>query len=95
MPKVFLSAGHGGSDPGALGNGLKEKDINLQIMLACRDVLVRHGLTVVCSRTKDEDDPVQQEVREANASGADVAVRFHTNAGGGDGSESFYWPTSD
>lgn len=94
MPKVFLSAGHGGSDPGALGNGLREKDINLGIMLACRDVLERHGLTVICSRTKDEDDPVQQEVREANASGADVAVSFHTNAGGGDGSESFYWPTS-
>ncbi len=27
---VFLSAGHGGNDPGAVGNGLKEKDINLQ-----------------------------------------------------------------
>lgn len=94
MPRVFLSAGHGGSDPGALGNGLKEKDINLQIMLACRDVLERHGLTVICSRVKDEDDPVQQEVAEANASGADVAVSFHTNAGGGDGSESFYWHTS-
>lgn len=90
MAKVFLSAGHGGSDPGAIGNGLKEKDINLQIMLACQAELVRHGLTVVCSRTTDENDPVSQEVREANASGADFAVSFHTNAGGGDGSESFY-----
>ena len=27
MAKVFLSAGHGGSDPGATANGLKEKDI--------------------------------------------------------------------
>lgn len=94
MPKVFLSAGHGGSDPGALGNGLKEKDINLQIMLACQEVLLHHGLTVVCSRTTDEYDPVQQEVREANASGADIAFSIHTNAGGGDGSESFYWKTS-
>ena len=94
MAKVFLSAGHGGSDPGAVGNGLKEKNINLQIMLTCRDELVRHGVTVVCSRTTDADDPVQQEVREANASKADIAVSFHTNAGGGDGSESFYWKTS-
>ena len=94
MAKVFLSAGHGGSDPGAVGNGLKEKDINLQIMLACQAELVRHGVTVVCSRTTDANDPVQQEVREANASGADIAVSFHTNAGGGDGSESFYWKTS-
>lgn len=94
MAKVFLSAGHGGSDPGAVANGLKEKDINLQIMLACHAELVRHGLTVVCSRVKDENDPVAQEVAEANASGADVAVSFHTNAGGGDGSESFYYSGS-
>lgn len=91
MSKVFLSAGHGGSDPGAVGFGMKEKDINLNIMLACLDELVKHGVTVVCSRTKDENDPVGSEVREANASGADVAVSFHTNAGGGNGSESYYW----
>lgn len=89
-PIVFLSAGHGGTDPGAVGNGLKEKDINLQILKACKEELERHGVTVVTSRTKDEDDPVGEETREANASGADVAVSFHTNAGGGDGSEAFY-----
>lgn len=94
MTKVFLSAGHGGSDPGATGNGLKEKEINLQIMLACRDYLQDKGYKVICSRVKDENDPVQEEVREANASGADVAVSFHTNAGGGDGSESFYYSGS-
>lgn len=89
--KVFLSAGHGGTDPGAVAYGLKEKDINLTVMGACRDELRRHGVTVVCSRTKDENDPVTQEVKEANASKADVAVSFHANAGGGDGSETFYW----
>lgn len=89
--KVFLSAGHGGIDPGACGNGLKEKDINLQVMLACRDELVRHGVTVVCSRTKDENDPVQEEVQEANRSGCDLAFSIHTNAGGGDGFEAFYY----
>ena len=91
---VFLSAGHGGSDPGATGHGLKEKDINLQIMLACKGELERHGVKVVCSRTKDEYDPVTQEVNEANASKADIAVSFHTNAGGGDGSETFYYSTN-
>jgi N-acetylmuramoyl-L-alanine amidase len=89
MAKVFLSAGHGGSDPGAVGNGIKEKDANLYILLGCRDVLVKHGVTVVCSRTKDENDPVGQEVKEANASGADLAVSFHNNAGGGDGYEAY------
>lgn len=91
---VFLSAGHGGSDPGAVGYGMKEKDINLDIMLACKAELERHGVKVTASRTRDEDDPVGQEVREANASGAEIAVSFHTNAGGGDGSESFYYKGS-
>ncbi len=91
--KVFLSAGHGGNDSGAVGNGLYEKNINLQILLACQAELLRHGLVVVCSRTTDEKDPVNEEVREANASKADIAVSFHTNAGGGNGSETYYYPT--
>lgn len=88
---VFLSAGHGGSNPGAVAYGLKEKDINLNTLLACNEELVRHGVKTVLSRTKDEDDDVYEEVREANASGADVAVSFHANAGGGDGFEGYYW----
>lgn len=91
MPVVFLSAGHGGNDPGAVANGLYEKTINLKILLACKNELVRHGVSVVCSRETDDDDPVSQEVREANASNADIAVSFHTNAGGGDGFEVFYY----
>lgn len=94
MVKVFTSAGHGGSDPGTTAYGLKEKNINLNIMLACRDELKRHGVDVVTSRIKDENDPVNEEVREANASGAKLAVSFHTNAGKGDGSETYYFSTS-
>lgn len=90
-PVVFLSAGHGGSDPGAVAFNMKEKEINLQILLACMSELERHGVVVIPSRTKDEDDPVQSEVREANASGADLAVSFHVNAGRGDGFEAFYY----
>ena len=89
MAKVFLSAGHGGTDPGAVGYGLKEKDINLNVLKACRDELKAHRVKVVCSREKDENDSVGQEVREANASKADIAVSFHINAGGGDGFEAF------
>ena len=89
MPKVFLSAGHGGADPGAVAFGVKEKDINLQTLLACKEVLEKHNVEVVCSRTRDENDPVQDEAKEANASSADLAVSFHANAGGGDGFEAF------
>ena len=95
MAKVFLSAGHGGSDPGATAYGLKEKDINLTTMLACNEILVQHGVTTVLSRTKDENDPVSEEVKEANSSGAVLAVSFHANAGGGDGFEAFYYKGSE
>ena len=90
MAKVFLSAGHGGSNPGAVANGLIEKNINLNTLLACKEVLEKHGVIVVASRVKDENDDVYEEVREANESGADFAVSFHANAGGGDGFEVFY-----
>lgn len=94
MAKVFLSAGHGGNDPGAVSNNLYEKTVNLNTLLACKSELERHGVTVVCSRIKDENDPVSEETKEANASGADLAVSFHANAGGGDGFEAFYFNPS-
>lgn len=90
MAKVFIAAGHGGSDPGAVANGVKEKDLNLSIALACRDELVRHGVSVNMSRTKDENDPLSEEIRECNAFSPDLAVDIHNNAGGGDGAEVFY-----
>ena len=88
--KVFIGVGHGGSDPGAVANNTKEKDLNLSIALACRDMLVRHGVSVKMSRTKDENDALSEEIRECNAYGPDLAVDIHNNAGGGDGAETFY-----
>jgi N-acetylmuramoyl-L-alanine amidase len=94
MPKVFLSAGHGGRDPGAVANGLYEKTINLNTLLECANELTRHGVDVVCSRTTDTDDPVAQEVKEANSSGADVSVSFHVNASGGNGFEVYFYSSN-
>jgi N-acetylmuramoyl-L-alanine amidase len=88
--KVFLGVGHGGNDPGATSNNVKEKDLNLSIALACRDMLVKHGVSVKMSRTKDENDPLSEEIRECNAFSPDLAVDIHNNAGGGDGAEVFY-----
>lgn len=90
MAKVFIGVGHGGSDPGAVANGTKEKDLNLSIALACRDELVRHGVEVRMSRTKDENDTISEEVAECNAYAPDFAVDIHNNAGGGDGGEVFH-----
>lgn len=88
--KVFISAGHGGSDSGAVGNGFKEKDLNLSIALACGDYLKSRGVEVQMSRVKDENDDINQEARESNAFGPDLAVSIHNNAGGGDGVEAWY-----
>lgn len=88
--KVFIGVGHGGSDPGAVANNTKEKDLNLSIALACRDELERHGVSVKMSRTKDENDPLSEEIKECNAFSPDLAVDIHNNAGGGDGAEAFY-----
>ena len=88
--KVFLGVGHGGSDPGAVANGFKEKDLNLDIALACRDELERHGVTVLMSRTKDENETLNEKIKECNAFKPDYALDIHNNAGGGDGAEIYH-----
>ena len=90
MKKVFLGVGHGGRDPGATGGGLRESDVNLGIASACLEELARHGVQVRMSRTRDEDDPLTEEIRECNAYAPDLAVDIHTNAGGGTGFEVYH-----
>lgn len=91
MQKVFIGVGHGGADSGAIGRGNQlEKDLNLSIARACGAALERHGVKVQCSRTKDEADPVSEEVAECNRFAPDLAVDIHNNAGGGDGAEVFH-----
>ena len=80
----------GGSDPGAVANNTKEKDLNLQIALACKDYLTQYGVEVKMSRTKDENDTLSEEIKECNIFSPDLAVDIHNNAGGGDGAEVFH-----
>lgn len=89
MAKVFLGVGHGGSDPGAV-KYIKEKDINLKMATACAKYLRDNGVEVMMSRTKDENDPLTEEIRECNAFNPDLAVDVHNNAGGGDGFEAYH-----
>lgn len=91
LTKVFIGVGHGGKDSGAVGRGgLLEKDLNLSIATACGAALVRSGVRVKLSRTRDETDTVDQEVKECNAYAPDLAVDIHNNAGGGDGAEAYH-----
>lgn len=90
MSKIFIGVGHGGTDPGAVANGLKEKDVNLAVANAVNNELIRHGVSVLMSRTKDEADPTTDEVKECNKFNPDYAIDIHHNAGGGDGAEAYY-----
>lgn len=90
MAKVFLGVGHGGNDPGAVANGLKESEMNLVTAMSCKSVLEAHGVSVGISRTKEENDDLSEEIRECKAFNPDVAVDIHNNAGGGDGFEFLY-----
>ena len=90
MSKIFIGVGHGGKDNGAVANGQNEDNLNLSIALSCRDELVRHGVSVGMSRTKDESDPLADEIKECNKFAPDYAVEIHNNAGGGDGAEIYH-----
>jgi len=91
MAKVYIGVGHGGKDSGAIGiNNIYEKNINLGIALALRDELVRHGVSVLISRTNDEFDELSDKIKECNAYNPDLCIEVHNNAGGGDGVEVYY-----
>lgn len=84
--RVFIGVGHGGKDPGAV-KYVKESAVNLQMALGMKAELERHGVTVGISRTVEENDPLTEEIQEANAFRPDIAVEVHNNAGGGNGFE--------
>lgn len=90
MSKVFIGVGHGGSDPGATGNGFQEKDLNLSIALACRDTLASSGVDVEISREADITSSLEERIRQCNQFDPDLALDVHNNAGGGDGAEVYH-----
>ncbi|WP_017187050.1 N-acetylmuramoyl-L-alanine amidase [Alkalibacillus haloalkaliphilus] len=98
MTKIYIDAGHGGNDPGAVGNGLREKDLTLEIALKTRDILNNEyeGHQIMMSRTTDVTKSLSARTSEANNWAADYFLSIHINAGGGTGFESFIYngPTS-
>lgn len=96
MLKLFIDPGHGGSDPGAIGNGLQEKNITLQIATILRDILTNEyeDVLVLLSRTKDENVSLKERTDTANRWEANYYLSIHINAGGGTGFESFIYPGS-
>lgn len=97
MKIVQLDAGHGGHDSGATGNGLKEKDIALSVTLKIGEILKRHKVKVVYSRTKDEFIRLSERATMANEAKADLFLSVHCNAyedSSAQGVEVFSYPTS-
>lgn len=94
MKKVVIDAGHGGTDGGASGNGIIEKNLNLEISTYIHNRLNELGIENTMVRTSDETVEPSERVRRILApygSGSDVVVvSNHINAGGGEGAEIIY-----
>jgi len=82
LKTVVIDAGHGGHDPGTVWDGVREKDINL-------DVAVRLGslikasypqIKVIYTRDKDEYIPLGDRSAKANKSKADLFISIHVNS---------------
>ena len=91
---IIIDAGHGGTDSGAVGNGIVEKDLNLRISNYIANRLKELGLPVTLTRTDDTTlDPKTRVKKILSAYGNDpnvLVVSNHINAGGGDGAEVIY-----
>ncbi|KFF56083.1 hypothetical protein CM50_08610 [Bacillus subtilis] len=78
---VYIDAGHGGEDSGAVGNGLFEKDINLAVSEHVTDKLKAEGANPVASRSDDHFLTLEERVAKASANQADLFVSIHVNSG--------------
>ncbi len=101
---VVLDAGHNYSitDTGAVGNGLREQDITYYVADKARELLENNGFIVIMTREKLTDNVSTESVGAslkkradiANESGADLFLSIHCNAGGGTGTETYYYSNS-
>ena len=77
---VMIDPGHGGKDPGAVANGLREKDINLRFAKMLGQKLKAKGFNVHYTRTTDVFIPLEQRTAMANVKKADLFISVHCNA---------------
>ncbi|MCM1044230.1 MAG: N-acetylmuramoyl-L-alanine amidase [Candidatus Gastranaerophilales bacterium] len=77
---IVVDAGHGGEDEGCARNGVREKDINLQIACLLQEKLTDMGYQVLMTRDADSAVSLDERVAAANGAGADLYVSIHQNA---------------
>lgn len=87
---IILDAGHGGKDGGAEVGSVKEKDINLRIVIALKDILEEKGANVVLTRTNDDDlsedgvsrrkkSDFDKRIEIINTTNPDIYLSIHQN----------------
>ena len=93
MVKVFIDPGHGGVDPGAVANGLQEKEITLQLAKEIQKILLNEyeNIAIKMSRTTDQTVSLNSRTALANHWNADIFLSIHINAGKGTGFESYIY----
>ena len=75
-----LQSAHGGSDPGAVYEGRREKDDNLSLAIAVGELLSRQGVSVIYTRTTDVYQTPFEKAQMANQADADFFISFHRNS---------------
>ncbi len=80
--RIVIDPGHGGHDPGAIGpNGLREKDVVLDIALRLKKILLADPSNeVFLTRETDIFLPLEERTAIANEKNADLFVSIHANA---------------
>jgi len=94
---IYLNAGHGGKDAGAIGNGLKEKDLTLDICKRIQAGLQNYECEILMSRTEDIFLTLDQITNQANQAKADVLISVHINSATtarAKGFETFIYPNA-
>lgn len=81
MAKIVIDAGHGGKDPGAVGQkGTKEKDITLKIAVTVASLLQQADIATKLTRTSDVFVELGDRAKIANSFGANLFVSIHCNS---------------
>jgi N-acetylmuramoyl-L-alanine amidase len=91
---IAIDPGHGGTDPGAVANGLREKDIVLGVSRELDRMLRDNGASPFMTRTNDIFLPLAERVKIAQDRNADIFVSVHANAAGIIAFLTFIWVSS-
>lgn len=77
--KICIDVGHGGKDFGAVGYGLYEKDVNLDISIRLEKLLKKKGYEVVMTRREDITLSPKERVKKINDLKCDLVISLHNN----------------